>query len=411
MKNNNTAKLILTFIVSVVALMGCGNSNSNSPEPLNIAFVLGIADNETKFKDSIPEFANLSSIPNSTYAFISTEGEPTVIQEGKIPDFSAQGYNETMLNRVYNQIKVDLNESIASYQPASAEIDMASSIELAVRAVNAKATVEDNYIVFYSSGRSTIGGINMVETPIYTMDVKASAAAIAKQINVNMSNNINIIWYCYGEIGNNDMQKKFSSSEKTKLKEFYETLFTTLGAKSITFKDELPSAESYQFPETPVSSIPTEGAKSGLTPLEDLLDIDVAALESPIVISEEQISYKPDSVEFLDSDLAKNAIEPIAKFLENHPEKNILLYSTCAGDEDTEYSLWLSRERSETLKQAILEVATIDENRITVVTIKTSDDPYYQFGLGTGAEAAVNRKTVILDVSTELAKQILANAI
>ena len=98
-------------------------------------------------------------------------------------------------------------------------------------------------------------------------------------------------------------------------------------------------------------------------------------------------------------------------FLLEHPEVNILLYGTCAGDNDTDFSLELGRARAESIK-AELEKGGVAEDRITAVTVKVADDPYYQFGLGTKSEASsVNRKCVMLDMSTELAKQILANAV
>ena len=89
---------------------------------------------------------------------------------------------------------------------------------------------------------------------------------------------------------------------------------------------------------------------------------------------------------------------------------NVLLYGTCAGESDSEYTLWLGKARAESVKTALVE-AGVDANRIVAVTVRAVDDPYYQFGLGAGAEASVNRKTVMIDMSTELAQQIMSNAI
>lgn len=412
---NKTIKSIFLTALTlsiVFCLTGCEGGEEN--EPVNIAFVVGIADNETKLNEGISELSNLPTSPSTDYAFISIEGEPRTIGEaGTIPNFSAQGYTNTMMERVRAGIMADLTERLNSYKPKSSEIDMAASTELSVRTLNAHAVEgRKNILVYYCSGKSTTGLINMLETPVYQMDVQSSAKAVAEKMNLDMSNIDEVIWYCCGDFG--DTQTKLSSVEKTQLQDFYKELFIALGveAKKITFKDNLPNSESYSFPDTPVSCMPVEGTESGLVDLDPEMfkDADSKALESPIVIPETQVSYKGDSAEFLDADAAKDAIQPVADFLLESPEVSVLIYGTCAGDVDSSETLTLGKARAESVKQVLVS-AGVDEKRITAVTVKVTDDPYHQFNLGTGSEAAVNRKTVMIDMSTEFAKQILANAI
>lgn len=412
---NKTIKSIFLTALTlsiVFCLTGCEGGEEN--EPVNIAFVVGIADNETKLNEGISELSNLPASPSTDYAFISIEGEPRTIGEaGTIPNFSAQGYTNTMMERVRAGIMADLTERLNSYKPKSSEIDMAASTELSVRTLNAHAVEgRKNILVYYCSGKSTTGLINMLETPVYQMDVQSSAKAVAEKMNLDMSNIDEVIWYCCGDFG--DTQTKLSSVEKTQLQDFYKELFIALGveAKKITFKDNLPNSESYSFPDTPVSCMPVEGTESGLVDLDPEMfkDADSKALESPIVIPETQVSYKGDSAEFLDADAAKDAIQPVADFLLESPEVSVLIYGTCAGDVDSSETLTLGKARAESVKQVLVS-AGVDEKRITAVTVKVTDDPYHQFNLGTGSEAAVNRKTVMIDMSTEFAKQILANAI
>lgn len=415
---NKTIKSIFIAVLTLaifLSLTGCdGSEDAQNSESVNIAFVVGIADDETKFNEDIDEFVTLAANPGTDYAFISIEGEPVTIGEaGRIPDFSDRGYTDVMIERVRAGIMADLIERLTSFEPSSPEIDMAAATELAVRTLNAHAVEgRQNVLVFYCSGKSSDGLINMLETPVYEMDVEASVSAVAQQMNIDMSG-IDVVWYCCGDFGTE--QPKLSANEKAKLKDFYEQLFNAFGAKSITFKDDLPSSECYHFPSSPVSCMAVEGTVSGLKDLvvlkpEFFEEADAAVLESPIVIPEDQVRYKPDSAEFLDPDAAMNAIQPVADFLMEHPEVDILLYGTCAGDTDSEYTLWLGKARAKSVKEALV-AAGIDENRITAVTVKVADDPYYQFGLGAGSEASVNRKTVMTDMSTKLAQQILANAI
>ncbi len=410
----NIAIVAALCLTLVLTLAGCGTLGEiQSAEPVNIAFVVGIADDETKFNDGISELSALPTLPGTDYAFISVEGEPTTIGEaGTIPDLSDRGYTDVMMERVRAGIKADLIERLASYEPTTAEIDMAAATELAVRTLNANvAEGRSNIIVYYCGGKSTTGLINMLETPVYALDVEASVATVAEKMKADMSE-IEVVWYCCGDFGTN--QDKLSPNEKARLKSFYEQLFYTLGAKSVTFKNNLPSTECYRFTDTPVSCMAVEGTVSQLKDLvilepEIFEEADANVLEDPIVIPEEQVRYKPDSAGFLDPAAAAEAIQPVADFLTEHTELNILLYGTCAGDADSEYTLWLGKARAESVKK-VLVAAGIDESRITTVTVKVADDPYYQFGLGIGPSASVNRKTVMVDMSTELAKQILANA-
>ena len=356
---NKTIKSIFLTALTlsiVFCLTGCEGGEEN--EPVNIAFVVGIADNETKLNEGISELSNLPASPSTDYAFISIEGEPRTIGEaGTIPNFSAQGYTNTMMERVRAGIMADLTERLNSYKPKSSEIDIAASTELSVRTLNAHAVEgRKNILVYYCSGKSTTGLINMLETPVYQMDVQSSAKAVAEKMNLDMSNIDEVIWYCCGDFG--DTQTKLSSVEKTQLQDFYKELFIALGveAKKITFKDNLPNSESYSFPDTPVSCMPVEGTESGLVDLDPEMfkDADSKALESPIVIPETQVSYKGDSAEFLDADAAKDAIQPVADFLLESPEVSVLIYGTCAGDVDSSETLTLGKARAESVKQVLV---------------------------------------------------------
>ena len=405
---NKMMKSIFSAILTLAMLLsftGCGDSEDiQSSDPVNIAFVVGIADDETKLNEGIDELASLPANPGTDYAFISAEGEPAMIGEAKtIPDFSDRGYTEVMMERVRTGIMADLTGQLTNYKPTSSQIDMAAATELGVRTLKAHAVDgRDNVLVYYCSGRSTTGLINMVETPVYEMDVEESASAVAQKMKVDLSG-IDVVWYCCGDFGGNK-HPKISPNEKEQLKAFYNQLFTALGAKSITFRDDLPSSECYSFPDVPVSPIAVEDTGS------ELKDLVVLAPEVFEEAEKAEETEEPQDVEEADA-AAADAIQPAADFLLEHPEVNILLYGTCAGDNDTDFSLELGRARVESVKAVLLE-AGIAENRITAVTVKVADDPYYQFGLGTNSEASsVNRKCVMLDMSTELAKQILANAV
>ena len=409
-------KILLGMFVLLLALActGCGNEEE-AAEPVNIAFIAGIADNETRVNEGIEELEMLAAMPGTDYVFVSIDGTPSCIGDpGTIADLGDRGYTEQMMERVRAGIKADLTSRLANFEPDSDEIDMAGALQIGVRNLNAhRVEGRRNILVLYCSGRSTTGLINMVETPIYKLDVEASVPVIAERMNLDMSG-IEVVFYCCGDVG--DGQEPFSDAEKAKMKDFYQQLFLALGVEreNIHFKDNLPSKETYQFETHPVTRIAVEEVVSGLQELVELApevfaEADTDVLKVPVVIPEEQVQYRPDSAEFLDPETAVKAIQPVAEFLTEHETVEILLYGTCAGDKNTENTLHLGKERAESVKRVLME-AGVEEERITAVSVRVEDDPYYQLGLGTGDAASVNRKTVMVDMSTELAKQILAGA-
>lgn len=419
MKTKNIKNAIIAIVAMLMAISctGCGNPAApENAEPVNIAFVVGIADDETKFNEGIDELSTLPARPGSNFAFISAEGIPVCIGEpGSIPDLSEKRYTNQMMERIKVGIKADLVERLTSYEPASAELNIAAATDLAVRSINAAAIEgRQNILVFYCSGKSTTGLIDMVDIPICKLDIEASVSEIAEKMNLNMSDIDEIIWYCCGDFGNR-IQPALSSAEKNKMRQFYEQLFYALGAKKVSFRDNLPSAEAYQFEDCPVSCMEVEETDSGLKDMdvydaEDFKKADAAALKEPVVIPEEQVRFKKDSAVFLSDADAAAAIQPIADLMLEYPDLNILIYGTCASktDTDTESNLLLGKERADAVRNMLL-AAGIEESRVTTVTVRIADDPYYQRGLGTQTDAScVNRKCVLMDKTTELAQKLLS---
>ena len=407
--------LMLTLGTSI-SLSGCGHPErserrSVNSEPVNISFIVGVADNETKFNVKITEYASLPTRPGSEYAFTSVEGVPKVIiKANSIPDLSDRGYTKVMMERAHAGILADLTKHLQAYEPSSPEINLAAATELAVRNLKAHATAGcRNLLVFYCSGKSTTGLINMTETPLYKLDIKNSVDSVLKQMNVDMSG-IDVVWYCIGDFG--PAQADITQNEKRSLKDFYKMLFIALGANSVTFMDEPPINEYYHFPNAPVSSMAVEGTKSQLKELvslnpETLLANREDIFEDPIAIPEDLVRFVPDKADFLDIKAAEHAVMPIAEYMNRNGSASILLYGTCAGDKETDASLRLGKARAEAVKTLLVGFG-VEAERVKAVGVAPKNDPYYQFGLGTGAEGGINRKVVLVDRNTDLAKHILS---
>ena len=131
-------KLVLfTLALSLLLFFaGCQNTAAApAADPVNIVFVLGIADGESVVAaESIRELAALPSQPGSSYAFVSVESSSAPIGESDvIADLTDRGYTEDMMKRVRQGIRADLNGRVASYVPSTAEIDLAAAVTCAPR--------------------------------------------------------------------------------------------------------------------------------------------------------------------------------------------------------------------------------------------------------------------------------------
>lgn len=404
MKKFFAAALAALMLLSCTACGGADGNTDPPAEPVNLALIAGIADGEPMVENIPDEFSALVSESGSDYAIISAEGSPQVLDSGPIADLSDRGYSKGTFQLAQRDMTADLLSKF-NYTPSTPEIDMASALTLAVRQLTASAQDgRENVLVLTCSGRSTTGIINMVDTPPCELDPDLSAQETAAHLDINMSGVDEVVWYFLGDAGG------FSASEKTALKSFYSALFQALGfAGTLEFKADLPSGETYCF-DASVSPIRTKEEGSGLraiTPDELTAEDDTALIDTPVMLMDEQVQFRPDSAEFLDEAAAVEALQPVIGFLSSHADVDLILYGTCAGDGDGDFTRALSLSRAGAVRD-LLYGAGISERRLTCLEVGCADDPYYQPNLGTGPAGAVNRKVVLTDSRSELAQQLLS---
>ena len=90
MKMKN-AIITAALVILVLVCTGC-SKNHGEAESVNIAFILGVVDDDTVVNTGIDELESLPAQPGTTYAFVSPEGSPTTIGEpGVIADLSDRG--------------------------------------------------------------------------------------------------------------------------------------------------------------------------------------------------------------------------------------------------------------------------------------------------------------------------------
>ncbi len=398
-----------------LACVGC-TKNSEMIEASNVSVIIGNCNNNPVMDCSIDELAYLMKAAGSSYTIIGADGNPSLIYEGVVPSFEDKGYTQTMLARVQNSMKADLESKIMEATPRAPETDVAAALTLGLRAIRAREAYElSNTLVICHTGISTIGEINMIECPISIMDIEQSVAMIIDKLNLDMSG-IHVVFYYLADVRGD--QTALSSEEVEKLETFYDELFKGMGAESVSFKKRLALDETYNFPDQPVSCMPTEGVKSQLIESVSAENVssedEVASLFKEgegIIFNEKQIAFKPGTAEFLDENLAKEALSYVIEFMSKNKNFELLICGGCAGDEgidvESNYVGPLSEERGEAVKAIICDELGSDGANITVKGLGSSG-PFHKTGLGLGEEAFVNRNVTLLSNNSAQGIQILA---
>lgn len=413
-------KKMICFTLSLLMLCcmftGCTpEDTAASAQPRNVACVVTIANNNPRVDaDMINELSELPGLPGSTYVVINAEGQPRVICEGEIPDFVDRGYSKAMLERIQSSIAADINGQIETAVPCTPQVDIASAISRAVRNLHVNAVDgRENLLVLYTSGISSSGLIDMVAVPVYQMDVDASVSALTDLLNLDMAG-IDVVFYACGDVAG--AQSALSREEETKLKDFYEKLFLGMGADSVTFMEDIPGGNCYNFDQT-VAVMQTQDISTGLTAsvvnYQGLDTADNPFKDGDILSFDDQlISFFPDATELADPEVARAALDYVIRYMQNHPDFELLICGTTTSAGEEASCMALSEGRARTI-QDLLVSEGVSPAKVHVVGCGYSSVLYIPDRLPGGAlneaVAPQNRSVKLVNYNSETATQILAS--
>ena len=425
--------MILIFVFLCCVCTGCGDGGVDPvslDQPYNVALVTAIANNNPVFDTGIDELARLPEISGSTYSCILADSTPHVICDGTVPDFSDRGFTEDMLKRAQASIAADIVAQLDEAMPDSPEVDIAGAASLAVRTLHANAVDgRDNILIFYCSGISTSGLINMTEVPVYKLDVESSVETLSDLLDFNLSG-IQVVWYCCGDVAGYD-QSVLSENEKKILKSFYETLFMKMGAETVKFMEDVPQDGCYSF-EQKVSVMETEGTVSGLKEMvvsfEDVVSENAAengsdesvaeALDEVFTggeilsFDETSIAFKPDSTELIAPEDAMDALSYVIDYMDSHPDFNLLICGTTTSAGEKDFSIHLSEKRADTIRNILINDAGIDADRIYTLGCGWSSCLYTNDRAEDGTlneNAPLNRSVKLVGYDSETAAKIISS--
>lgn len=417
-------KKVITIICLVAMLVcGCGNDNDKDKDaekllsqPYNISLVAEIANNNPVFDANIDEISNLAVASGSTYSCILADSTPNIILQGMIKDFSGENYTEDMMKRIRTGVTADIIGKIEAAKPDSPEVDLAAATSMAVRKLRSdEVENRNNLLVYYGSGISTMGLIDMIKVPVCEMDVESSVKTIADSMDVDMTG-IQVIWYCCGDIAGSE-QKALSDNEKKTLKIFYQKLFEKLGAEAVSFMNDIPQSGSYDFDQK-VSVMKTEGNESGLK--GKVIDGNDAGVKDEtlakafsegdiLAFDEKSIAFKEESTELEDKNSAKESLAYVISYMHEHPDFQLLICGTTTSAGEESSCIEFSENRAEAIRTLLVDEAGISSERVHTLGCGWSSCLYVN-DRGADGElngcAEQNRSVKLVDYNSQTAQEI-----
>lgn len=389
-------KWILAALL-LLTLTGCAKQETSAKKA--VCFAAAHTANSQGLNFSAPRIADSVLEAVSGYGYVSVvsiDGSPEIIaaQSFDIPE----QYKKASKAKLEKDAQANAAAVLSALQAVTAndpEADYLEGLRLAVRSLTAVDAPKT--IVMLGTGLSTAGDLDFRNNLLL-----AEPKTVAQQLNERKAipnlTGITVYWQQLGDTA--APQPELTQVQKENLEAIWREIITLGGGSLIVdpFPAVNPGNES--LPSVSPVNLPAEN------PIRFDPEQTEALLESPLVLTEEQVTFVGDEANFLHPEEAVEKIRPVADYLQRNPQVKILLVGTTAGDSTTEYTSRLSKERAETVRNTLISLG-IAEDRITAIGMGSSD-PWHISGAGTeGTLAAANRKVVILDADSESARHIL----
>ncbi|NCC44970.1 MAG: OmpA family protein [Clostridia bacterium] len=405
-KNIFFAMMICLFTI-MVGLTGCGGESlaDETTGPTAVCYAIAPTANSQGLNMNSPLVQDMGYETILGYGYISVvtiDGNPELVA-GNSYDIPEQYKNASK-----EKLKTDARSNTTNLMTFmkneianDAQVDYLEGMRLAARSLNSLDGYDSKTIVVLGTGLSTMGTLNF-QNNLLSADAEEVVDLLEEKNEIPDFTGMTVVWQQMGDVA--EPQKPLTQTQRVRLQEIWGGIVER-GGGAFVYNDIManPVDSETSFPEVDIVELPEE------TPVKfdkKILEKDESLLEEPVMLTEEQVSFVPDQANYLDEDAAMEIIKPIADYLAENKQITILLAGTTAGDEDNDYTLTLSQERADAVKTSLVALG-INESRIITVGLG-STDPWHVSGAGyEGNIASGNRKVVLLDASSEQAKEII----
>lgn len=410
MKMKRMITLIMVCVMMftlVCGLTGCSSGSEGAKnEKAAVCYVLANTANS--------QGLNLNSpmVQDTIYDTVRNYGYISIVNADGIPDIVlANSYDIDAKYKSASKEKLDMDARskttnlIAGMQGVIAcdpEVDYLASLNLAVRSLLSLEGYDFKTIVVIGTGLSTSGVLDF-QNNLISADPNTIVELLKEKDEIPDFSGMTVYWQQMGDVA--APQQALTSAQRNTLQQIYGGIveagggtfvYNNIIANPVNESASYPAVTPVEFPaDTPISFEP------------DILDTneDDHVFTDPVVLTEEQVTFIGDKSEYLYPEEAESVLKPIADYLACN-QVTILLCGTTAGDTNSDFAMKLSQERADTVKQTLVKFGA-DPNRIIAVGLGSSD-PWHIYGVGyDSAASSTNRKTVIVNVDSDIAKKLL----
>lgn len=407
-------KMLSMIVVCVIALAmvtnltGCTSSNNEATvEKAAVCYVLA--------NTACSQGLNLQSpmVQDTIYDTIRNYGYISVINADGIPDVVLSSsfdiddkYKSASAEKLDRDARAKTTNLITGMQSVIAidpEVDYLAALNLAVRTLSSLEDYDSLTIILIGTGLATTGVLDF-QNNLISAEPSTIIEHLKEKEEIPNFNNITVYWQQMGDVA--APQEALTSAQKNTLQQIYGGIVEA-GGGTFVYNEAIanPVNEDAVYPLVTPVELPAD------TPISfepDILDYDEVenVFTEPVVLTEEQVTFIGDKAEYLYPEDAENILKPIADFLMSN-DVTILLCGTTAGDTNNAYTMELSQDRAEAVKQTLVDFG-VNPSHIIAVGLG-STDPWHVYCIPTSDKAAsCNRKVVLLDASSQTAQKILA---
>lgn len=409
MKKKITALLtIMCLIIVATSLTGCGGKTSSkeSSGRAAVCYVIAPTANSQGLNFNSPLVQDTIYDTVLNYGYISVvvvDGNPELVAADSY-DIDAQ-YKKASKEKLKTDARSKTTNLITYMESQIAndpQVDYLEGLRMAVRSLSSLKGYDSKTIILIGTALSTQGTLNF-QNNLLSAEPDAVLDLLEEKNEIPDFTGITVVSQQMGDVAS--PQQKLSETQKKRLQEIWAGIVER-GGGTFVYNDIManPVATGTTYPEVDPIELPTE---SPVVFDEKMIDKDENLLEEPVMLTEEQVSFVPDKAIYLDENEAVSTIQPIAAYLVENTQISIMLAGTTAGDEDSDYTMTLSKKRADAVRETLIQLG-VDESRIVAVGLG-SNNPWHVYGVGyEGSVAASNRAVVLLDASSDTAKEILS---
>lgn len=397
-------------LVMVMTLTGCpsnAQTNENVDEKPAVCYVIANTANAQGIDYHSPLVQDLVTECARNYgmvAIVNADGNSQFM--GQMSMDVDDRYKNASPDRLEKDAQ-DRAAQVLSYMGTlvadDPEVNYLEALRLACRAMSGLDGFTAKKIVVLGTGLSTAGNYLNFRDGLLSAEPAVIADMLEEREAIPDFNGCVVYWQ--GMCDTAAPQKDLTPAQRNRVEEIWREIITRGGGTLIVSDHISKSANaSIDYPEVSVIDLPGE-VPMNYTGGEITEDMS----RQPIFLGEDQVQFVEGEAVYLNEEEAVKTIRPIAEYLLDHPDVRMLLIGTTAGDVTDEESIRLSCARGETVC-GTLEALGVEADRLIAMGLG-SDDPWHIANAGyTGPMASANRKVVLLDATTDQAKEILGHS-